>query len=94
MKRLILACALALPLAACKEDDDVTASGPDPDACNASQYQSLVGRDEAAVAEAGIEPGQKARIFGPGDVLTMDYRSDRINVELDAAGEVVRVYCG
>lgn len=91
---MIFACALALPLAACKEDDEETASGPDPDACNASQFQHLVGRDEAAVAEAGIEPGQKTRIFGPGDMLTMDYRSDRINVELDAVGEVVRVYCG
>ncbi|MBV7407572.1 I78 family peptidase inhibitor [Maritimibacter sp. DP1N21-5] len=92
--------ALALPavlalatLAACQEEE-VAGATPTDDLCGASQYQDLVGQDEAAVAAAGITPGQKARVFGPDAVLTMDYRSDRINVELDASGKVIRVYCG
>ena len=87
-----LALCAGLALAACQEDD--TAVVTPEDACGASQYQSLVGQDEAAVMAAGITPGQKARVFGPDAVLTMDFRSDRINVELDGSGKVIRVYCG
>ncbi|MGB2202674.1 MAG: I78 family peptidase inhibitor [Pseudooceanicola atlanticus] len=92
MRQFALIAAL-LPLAACMEDDT-----PPPadtaDACGAAALKSLVGQDRAAVTEAGLTPDRKTRIFGPGAALTMDFREDRVNVELDAADRVVRIYCG
>lgn len=93
MKRSFLILALFASLAACRDEDNGTTT-ENEDACNASGYQSLIGQDETAVTQAGIEPGRKARVFGPGDAVTMDFVPDRINVELDEAGQVVRVYCG
>ena len=92
MRQFALIAAL-LPLAACMEDDTPPPSDT-ADACGAAALQSLVGQDRAAVTEAGLTPDRKTRIFGPGAALTMDFREDRVNVELDAADRVVRIYCG
>ena len=35
-----------------------------------------------------------ARILGPNDMVTLEYRSERVNVNTDAAGKVIRVNCG
>ncbi|WP_434681289.1 hypothetical protein J3P77_09340 [Pseudomonas sp. R1-18] len=35
-----------------------------------------------------------ARILGPNDMVTLEYRSERVNVNTDAAGKVVRINCG
>lgn len=55
-------------------------------------HSSWVGNpvDEAAVKELG----QPYRILKPGMPMTMDYRADRINVEIDDADTVIRVFCG
>ena len=37
---------------------------------------------------------QDARILGPDDMVTLEYRSERVNVNTDASGKVVRVNCG
>ncbi len=37
---------------------------------------------------------QPRRIIRPGEAVTMDYREDRTNIELDGNDRVVRVYCG
>jgi hypothetical protein len=34
------------------------------------------------------------RVIGPDTVVTMDYRIDRLNVEVDAEGRILRVRCG
>lgn len=94
MRYLILALALTLSAAASHAGEATPPVNTGPDACNATQYQDLVGQDEAAVAEAGITPGVKTRVYGPGTMLTRDYFADRINVELDGNGTVVRIYCG
>lgn len=64
---------------------------PAEDACAA--YQSWVGKpvDRAAVEATG----KPHRILKPGDMMTMDFNPERINVETDEKGEVVqRVFCG
>ena len=39
--------------------------------------------------------GQPARVYPTGSMLTMDYRTDRLNVEYDPdTREVLRVSCG
>lgn len=37
---------------------------------------------------------QDARILGPNDMVTLEYRSERVNVNADASGKVIRVNCG
>ena len=86
MRHLIL----ALPLVAmgCVP---VVPPAESADACGATGYASLVGTNIAAVT---LPAGLNMRIIGPGDVVTMDLRLDRLNFETDAAGVITRVYCG
>jgi hypothetical protein len=73
---------------------------PNPEAFNedakvdmsCGDHTSWVGSpvDEGTVKEIG----QPYRIVRPGMPMTMDYRADRINVEIDDADMVVRVWCG
>ncbi|EFW80378.1 Lipoprotein [Pseudomonas savastanoi pv. glycinea] len=37
---------------------------------------------------------QDARILGPDDMVTLEYRSERVNVNTDASGKVTRINCG
>lgn len=49
-----------------------------------------------ADAEGTVTGGDVAtiRVIRPGDMVTKDYRTDRLNVELDENDIVTRVYCG
>lgn len=65
--------------------------------CNATPAQRLLGR--AATAELGTEAlrltGATAiRWIPPGSAVTMDYRTDRLNIETDAQKRAARIYCG
>ena len=65
--------------------------------CNAGAAQSLVGSQ--ASSEVGAEAlrlsgARSLRWIRPGDVVTMDYREDRLNVDLDANGRVAGLRCG
>ncbi len=59
--------------------------------CQAADYESWVGQ---TVDSLGIEAGRKLRIIPPGTAVTMDFWSDRVNVDLDDKGVVIRVWCG
>jgi hypothetical protein len=86
--------ASALLLAACQVP--VTDPAPDTgagDACGASAFQHLVGT-RAAAAEGMTAPGP-IRVFRTGQPITMDFRPERLNVELDARGRtIIRIFCG
>ena len=65
--------------------------------CNAEALADLVGH--AATQELGAEAlrrsGSRAlRWIRPGDIVTMDYREDRLNIHLDDQGRVERFNCG
>ena len=65
--------------------------------CDAGKAQSLVGRDrsESLGAEAmRLSGAETIRWIRPGDMVTMDYREDRLNLHLDARGRVTKVRCG
>ena len=90
---LLMAACATVPPAAPVEAVPVMGEG----ACNATKAQGLVGR--AANNEQGAEAlrltGATAlRWIRPGDAVTMDYRTDRLNIELDSANRIVRVACG
>ena len=67
-----------------------------PLACNLSRAEGFIGKPGNAVAEdARAAVGAKSvRVVRPGQAVTQDYRADRLNIETDDAGNVVRVHCG
>lgn len=65
--------------------------------CDASKAESLIGR--TATAELGAEAlrltgARGLRWIQPGQAVTMDYRPDRLNIELDGQNRVVKIRCG
>jgi hypothetical protein len=60
--------------------------------CAADQYQMLVGQLIGEVHTDSLP--QPLRIYGPDQMVTMDYRPDRMNIVLDADDIVVEVRCG
>lgn len=86
--RLLLVPALIGALSACKEEPAPVAEG----VCNASELQDLVGRPDTVLDTMRFSG--PFRVIRPGTPVTMDYRQDRLNIEIDLEGRIVRVYCG
>ena len=67
------------------------------DGCGAGRLQARVGKpagsDPAATikGELGHEP---IRVIRPGEMVTMDHRPDRLNIELGEDGRIKAVRCG
>lgn len=65
--------------------------------CDATLVQWTLGQvaDEALVAKAKTDSGsERMRVIKPGMAVTMDYREDRLNLDVDADNKVTRAYCG
>lgn len=78
-------------------EDPIPVRGGEEGSCDASRAQTLIGRP--ASSELGAEAqrltgGRGIRWIQPGQAVTMDYRADRINIELDASNRVSRITCG
>ena len=74
-----------------------TATGGPERACDASKAQSLLGRSESPATEAEAKRLSGAGIvrwIPEGGMVTMDYREDRLNLRLDAAGKIIGIDCG
>lgn len=78
-----------------------TPASPAPEApvmtCHADKVQWTLGQtaDEALVAKAKLQAGaDRMRVIKPGMAVTMDYREDRLNLDVDADNKVTRAYCG
>ncbi|NLC36292.1 MAG: hypothetical protein GX772_07600 [Alcaligenaceae bacterium] len=98
MKRLLLVSVFAL--AACQTGAPPE-NRPEPvaqeaqnrqDPCGAGKFGHLVGTAGDQVKDSMFPP--RTRVLRPGMVMTMDYRGDRLNVVINEAGQVDRVYCG
>lgn len=87
-----------LALAACTQTPAPATADPASGAqCDATSVQALIGRmgDAATVESAKAASGARtARRYETGSPLTMDFRPDRLNVEVDAAGKIVKLSCG
>jgi hypothetical protein len=66
-------------------------------ACDAAPVQAMVGQvaTQALGTEAVRASGARTmRWIRPGEAVTMDYRTDRLNMHLDAQNRVTRITCG
>lgn len=95
---------LATALAACSSQTPPPASTPapspeasaEPTSCGAEQFASYVGQKgtDAVIAAIQAKRGdQPIRVIKPGMAVTMDYRAERLNVDLDDSGTIKRLYC-
>ncbi|WP_324883845.1 I78 family peptidase inhibitor [Polaromonas sp.] len=72
-------------------------SAPVTAVCNAQGAQFAVGKAPVAslVEQARQRSGSyMARVLRPGQVVTMEFNAQRLNLDLDAAGVITRVRCG
>lgn len=85
---------LAAALAACTTSSP-DAAGP-AGSCDAARVQDLVGEAAASHAAAAQRRSgaRQTRIYETGSPVTMDYRPDRLNIETDRNGAIVRLSCG
>lgn len=106
LRPLLFALAAGFALAACATPP---AGGSEPAAttppameetpmtCQADKGQWAVGQlaDEAVVAKVRTDTtSDRMRVIKPGMAVTMDFREDRVNVEVDADNRVIAVRCG
>ena len=102
MRLLPAAALLTLSLSACAAPlpPEVRTGGPLPplrDPCTADAAQAVVGRKATAevVEQARIAAhADLARVLKPGEVVTMEYRAGRLNLDVDANGIITGVRCG
>lgn len=65
--------------------------------CDATQVQGLVGQaytDETGEQARDDAAAQQLRVLRPGDMTTMDFVGERLNIELDEKGNISGVRCG
>ncbi len=94
---LLAACATVPAAGEGAGEENVPVHGESGMTCNAAPAGHLVGRP--ATVELGAEAlkatgSRNLRWIRPGDMVTMDFRPDRLNIELDAQGRVARLRCG
>ena len=93
---------LALVLAACAAppSPEFSQAPPPPAAagsCNAEAAQFAVGQayGEALADQVRRRSGAAVlRTIRPGQIVTLEYSSDRVTLDLDGGGRVSRVRCG
>ncbi len=59
--------------------------------CKGEPFADSVGQPVSSI-QADLP--ERARILGPDDIATQDYRIDRLNVYVNGAGIVQRLACG
>jgi len=99
LSRTLLISASALALAA---GSSVDLSEPDNaghilSICNADKVSHITGQALSARVEQEALHSSGAgmlRVIRPGQAVTRDYRSERLNLQLNDHGVVVRAYCG
>lgn len=98
---MIVAGGAALLLAGCATDDGRDRPRPphhhQPTACKADRVQSMAGKtaDQRTIRMAQrMARARTVRVLRPGQPATMDYRPDRLNLEVDGRDRIVSARCG
>jgi hypothetical protein len=92
--------AATLALAGCTNAARPTVPPAPPADCGAAALQGSIGQrvtgTTAADVRVGGVPVQSqglVRVIAPGQAVTQDYRENRLNLETDASGNLVRANC-
>ncbi len=87
----------ALLLSACAsvsaQEAPVTGTGE----CSNEGLDRFVGQQRSAQLEADLRKASGANVvqfIGPDELVTMEFRADRLRVQLDASGKVQSARCG
>lgn len=92
---------LLFTLSACATDGSTDAgklppqSSTEPD-CGADALKGYVGReatDEIVAALRAWRGDHPVRVLKPGSIVTMDYRPDRLNIDLEEDGTIKGFRC-
>lgn len=87
----------ALPPAAGAVDGALQPSAPGMDPCDADQVRSLVGQQatDDVIEQARVDAGAEiVRTLRPDEVVTMEFREGRLNIDVDDAGNITGLRCG
>ena len=91
MKAAVLLCAVLLAGCSMMDEAESASAGSD---CDAGKVSDAVGT-RTDPQSLGPRAGARAvRVIRPGQAVTMDYRADRLNVEIDSADTITAVRCG
>jgi hypothetical protein len=105
--KFIVPALMAIGLAACTSSGNSSQAsstqpaappvpGPDDDKCNSRLAAQFVGQpyNDALLAKIKAAVGHDTiRVVRPNQPVTMDFREDRLNVDLNASDTVTRVHC-
>lgn len=96
--RLMIAALCAMPLGACTVAQSDQTAMPEPaETCRREALAQFIGQpaNEELGARLLAASGAKTIRWVPqGGVVTMDYRGDRVTVQLDKANRVETANCG
>lgn len=106
--KLILPAIFAIGLSACTSSGnsnpaDTAAAptkpvppAPEDDKCNSRLAAQFVGQtySDALLAQVKAAVGHDTiRVIRPNQPVTMDFREERLNLDLDASDKITRVHC-
>ncbi|MEI2457284.1 I78 family peptidase inhibitor [Lysobacter firmicutimachus] len=97
LRVLLPAAAMSLLLAACATPIPPTDVGGGPGICKPEAARWAIGRSPSAdvVERARVESGSRSvRVLEPGTAATMDYREDRLNIDVNERGAITGLRCG
>ena len=91
----LLACAIAAGVAACAPAP--TRLPPPVQQCVTEPARWAIGQAATAdvVERIRVDTGSaEVRVIHPGDVITMDYKSQRVNVKVNERNAIIGITCG
>ena len=100
---ILIAMAASLAMGACTpkagQPQDTAGQAPPPvgDGCSLSSLNDLVGKPFTPALEADARARAKVRsvrAIRPGMAVTMDFRPDRLNIDIDGKNVVTGFRCG
>lgn len=83
----------ALVMVSCSQVTETEVVEAPVNECGALEAQDLVGKSIEDLA-ATTFAAEVTRFINPGDVITQDFRAERMNIEFGEDGAISRVYCG
>ena len=94
---LVLLLPVTLACTAVPAEDGADPEPPPGGRCDASGLGNLIGREASEALGAEALRRSRSRLLRwirPGDIVTMDYNEQRLNIHLDDRNRAVRFACG